>query len=258
MPNVDGTNWDEASPANTDDIAPGALEVRSLRVATKVRFAKEHVTPAASSVGGEHVQGSARLWSNTSDRTKKIDGTTNLDADDLGRGAIRTDLKVLKYWDGSAWQYVRSSPAVAILREQQNDGVDGGTFTTGSWQQRVLNSELSDLDGIVSISAGDFSLVAGTYKITAWACGYKCGTHRLRMLNVTDANSVTGLPATSDSTDTVQTIATVVSIHTITGTKTFRLQHQCTSTRGSDGLGQHAGFGTTEVYSQVEIERILR
>lgn len=258
MPNTDGTTWDVASPANSDNISAGALEVRSLRSATAIRMNKEHVTLATGSVGGEHLEGSARVFSGTSNPTKKIDGVTNLDADDTGRLFYNTTQKVLKEWDGSVWNTILGGAIFAVLREQQSDGVAGGTFTSGAWRQRVLTTELSDLDGITAISGGNFTLGAGTWKITANACGYKCGTHRIRILNSTDSVSVTGLPATSDENYSIQTIAHTTGIFTITGTKTFQLQHQCTMTRGTDGMGQNATFGTNEVYAEVVIEKIQR
>ena len=54
----------------------------------------------------------------------------------------------------------------AIIADQKSSGTDGGTATSGSWQTRDLNTEIADPDGIVSISANQFTLAAGNYLIT--------------------------------------------------------------------------------------------
>lgn len=50
----DGTAWDETTPSNATNVSDGDDHIRDLRLGTRIRLAKEHVTPAASSVGGEH------------------------------------------------------------------------------------------------------------------------------------------------------------------------------------------------------------
>jgi hypothetical protein len=62
----------------------------------RIRLAKEHVTPAASSVGGEHKQGSAIDWFQTTAPTTRPDGVTALTTDDLGRTWCDTTNNVLK------------------------------------------------------------------------------------------------------------------------------------------------------------------
>jgi len=50
----DGTAWDETTPSNATNLRDGDDHQRDLRIGTRIRLAKEHVTPAAASVGGEH------------------------------------------------------------------------------------------------------------------------------------------------------------------------------------------------------------
>lgn len=62
----------------------------------RIRLAKEHVTPAASSVGGEHKRGSAIDWFQTTAPTTRPDGVTALTTDDRGRTWCDTTNNVLK------------------------------------------------------------------------------------------------------------------------------------------------------------------
>ena len=66
-------------------------------------------------------------------------------------------------------------PAVLIdvpyikLSDVKSAGTAGGTFTSGSWQTRTLNTEDSDTGGNCSLSSNQFTLDAGTYEINARA-----------------------------------------------------------------------------------------
>lgn len=59
-------------------------------------MSKEHVTLAATSAGGEHKQGSAVAWAQTTAPTTRPDGSTDLAAADLGRIWLDTTNNVLK------------------------------------------------------------------------------------------------------------------------------------------------------------------
>lgn len=50
----DGTAWDETTPSNATNVSDGDDHIRDLRIGTRLRIEKEHVAPAAASVGGEH------------------------------------------------------------------------------------------------------------------------------------------------------------------------------------------------------------
>jgi hypothetical protein len=145
--------------------------------------------------------------------------------------------------------------AYALLQDQKTSGTNGGTATSGSWQTRTLNTEVVDANGIVSLSANQFTLEAGTYRIRAQAPAYIVSTHQVRIQNVTDAT--TPLLGTSeyDAAVSVQTTSVAVGEFTITGTKTFELQHRVGTTGASNGFGVATSFGT-EVYGQVEIWKV--
>jgi hypothetical protein len=51
-------------------------------------------------------------------------------------------------------------------------------------------------------------------------------------------------------------IALVEGVVTITGSTNFELQHRCSSTVATNGLGAAQSFGVGEVYSQLSIRRI--
>lgn len=116
MSRNDGTGdfWDESAPADGDFISAGALEIRDDRIGVEIRLKKEHVQPADDVVGGEHLPGSAKAYTGTSDPTLRPDTSTSLDSDDAGREFINTSTGSLRYFDGSDWQFVKIADSSQI------------------------------------------------------------------------------------------------------------------------------------------------
>jgi hypothetical protein len=144
----------------------------------------------------------------------------------------------------------------AIIRDEKN-AANGGTFTSGAWRTRDLNTEVADADGIVSISNNQFTLQAGTYLIKASTPAYESEFHQNRLYNVTDSSVVdTGSSAYTKVTSYVQTNSILSTRFTISGAKVFEIQHQTDSTKSSQGFGVRtsAGFTTdADIYTIVEI-----
>ena len=61
-----------------------------------------------------------------------------------------------------------------------------GAYTTGDWRTRDIDTEISDEDGIVTISSNQFTLQAGNYFIRFACSMYHCGNHAIRLHNMTD------------------------------------------------------------------------
>lgn len=91
-----GQGWDEDSPSvgGSNGIRGNAgFEIRDLRIGLRIRLEKEHEDMATSGGGGEHLQGSAKIYAGDYSAawpTTRPDGATALDSDDTGRLAIDT------------------------------------------------------------------------------------------------------------------------------------------------------------------------
>jgi len=144
----------------------------------------------------------------------------------------------------------------AIIRDQKS-GAHGGTFTSGAWRTRDLNTEVADDDGIVSISSNQFTLQAGTYLIKVIAPAYEAEHHQNRLYNITDSSVVdTGSSAFTNTSSYVVTNSILSTRFTITGAKVFEVQHQTNSTKSSTGFGVRSSEGFTtaaDIYTIVEI-----
>jgi hypothetical protein len=150
-------------------------------------------------------------------------------------------------------------PRIATIKDVKANGTDGGTFTSGAWQTRTLNT-LEDPTGIVTgLASNQITLSRGTYYIEAEAPAYYVGRHKARLRNITDSvDVIVGSTASVDTTNGfgTTTLSNVTGTFTISSPKTFTLEHRCDTTRATNGFGLSSGFGVNEVYAQVKITKV--
>ena len=80
-----------------------------------------------------------------------------------------------------------SYAVIAKVRAANSDGF--GSYTTGDWRTRDIDTEITDEDGIVSISSNQFTLQAGTYLINFGCAMYHVQRHAIRLQNITDSTT---------------------------------------------------------------------
>lgn len=145
----------------------------------------------------------------------------------------------------------------ARIVDKKSSGTPGGTFTSGAWRTRDLNTLQEDQQGIVtSLSSNQFKLAEGQYRIQASAPAFSVKRHRAAIYNVTQSSFV--LLGTSEyskaPTETPQTRSFASGLLLSNGSDAFELRHRCGETSpGLDGFGVESSFGVDEIYSVVEI-----
>jgi len=145
----------------------------------------------------------------------------------------------------------------AYLKDVKASGTAGGTFTSGSYQTRVLNTIEGD-SSFVSLSSNQFTLQPGTYEIEASAPAYRVNGHKLKLRNITgSSDTIIGGAAETDSSNFVQTESRLVGTISISSTTTYEIQHRCGATFASSGFGRAAAYGDSEVYTIVKIKKVL-
>tara|TARA_B100001093_G_scaffold270229_1_gene258349 strand:+ start:188 stop:730 length:543 start_codon:yes stop_codon:yes gene_type:complete len=149
----------------------------------------------------------------------------------------------------------------AIIVDQKTNETNGGTFTSGAFRTRDLNTELSDEDGIVSISSNQFTLQAGSYLIKASCPVYDVARNQAQIYNVTDSTSVAvGQSNFVGTTANESGTSLVYGRTTITAQKVFEIRHAAQTTSYDYGFGVAANssanghdMGTVEIFTMVEI-----
>lgn len=127
----------------------------------------------------------------------------------------------------------------AIIADVKASNADGGTFTSGAWRTRDLNTEITDPDGIVSISSNQFTLGAGSYLIEFLAPALRVGGNQTRLYNATTTAEVqrghNGFASATSSTSGDTSFGAVRVV--ISGSTAFEIQHRCFATASNYGFG---------------------
>jgi hypothetical protein len=178
--------------------------------------------------------------------------STTANAVDVLEGWARTTGKI------EVSSFKRQDPLtnIAILEDQKAQNTAGGTFTNGADRTRDLNTEVSDPDGIVTISANQFTLGAGKYEIDWSAPAFQTIQHQSSLYNVTSTAEVKrGSSETASAAGNVQTRSVGSAIVTLSASAAFEIRHRCNTTSATNGFGLAGNFGT-EVYTRVRIRKI--
>lgn len=145
---------------------------------------------------------------------------------------------------------ISAAQAYLEFRDEKASNTDGGTFTSGAWRTRTLNTEAVDTNNHGSLSSNQITLAAGTYVCEIRVPAYAVGRHQARLRNMTDtATTLVGSSASTSSTATVTTDSIITGRFTIADSKTFEVQHQCASTQATVGFGLASNWGEIEIYT---------
>ena len=128
----------------------------------------------------------------------------------------------------------------ALLAKVHDSGTSTtyfGAYTTGAWRTRDIDTEVSDEDGIVTISSNQFTLQAGNYRIRYGATSYTVNRHALRLRNVTDSSTVGyGVATFGYSYSPILFSEGTVRV-SIASAKVFEVQGYPETTKASNGMG---------------------
>ena len=178
-----------------------------------------------------------------------------------GNGVVATGEKFSLYatipiqgWSSDA-VFLAAVPVqkIAYVKDVKSSGTNGGTFTSGAWQTRDLNT-ITGSSEIVSLSSNQFTLQTGRYSIEAQGMAYGVNNHQIKLYNTTDSNDVIlGLSAYSSNSQ--PNSSSLFGEIEINEPKVFELQHQGALTQASNGFGIATSFGST-VYAQIKIAKL--
>ena len=148
--------------------------------------------------------------------------------------------------------------ALVHVRDEKSNNTNGGTFSSGAWRTRTLNTVMTNEVTGASLASNQITLPSGTYYIDASAPGYYCQDHKTKLYNITDSSDI--LIGTSEwsapSSGNVQSRSFLSGRFTLGAEKVVQFQHRCITSRSTDGFGQATGVGVVEVYADVRIWKV--
>lgn len=195
----------------------------------------------------------------TNSNTVTIDGNSSETIDGALTQVINgTNTSISIVSENVGWKNLSENRGkVVYLKDVKATTVNGGTFSSGAWLRRTLNTIEGDSEIITSLTTSQWTLQAGTYTMEAITQAFNVGQHVCRIYNVTDASTVAdGITAANGSSGAITTTTSALGTITIASAKVFELEHQCQVTSNTVGLGLATGFGGNEIYTQVKITKI--
>ena len=154
-------------------------------------------------------------------------------------------------------------PTFLHIQDQKLQGTNGGTFTSGAWRTRDLNTVLTNTITGASLAANQITLPAGKYYVEASAPAYSYGdtiiSHQSRLYNTSTTSTL--LIGTNErargftSGVDLSTRSHILGCFDISTESVVSVQHICGASLETWGFGIRGNF-TTEVYSDIRIWRI--
>ena len=154
-------------------------------------------------------------------------------------------------------QAIVANQTILIVNDTKAAGTAGGTFTSGAWRTRVLNTEVLNLITGASLAANQITLPAGTYLITVSSPASGVGEHKIKLCNITDvADTILGSSGYGTTPQYADSNSFIEGYFVIAAPKVFEIQHICNHTQSTNGFGIASNLGVSEVYTQVKIIKI--
>lgn len=190
------------------------------------------------------------------DSTGKVGiGTTEPGSMLTVNGVIESTGGGIKFPDGAT--QATSAFNDMLVVDEKTSGTNGGTCSSGTWFQRVLNTVRFNHIGGATLSSNQITLPAGTYYVRACSTGMGTNEFKALLYNVTGStNLVIGTSVQSDHGSSGATVCSdIEGEFTLAVASTIELRHRCLTSESGDGLGSAVDFGVDEVYSTVYIQK---
>lgn len=186
---------------------------------------------------------------------------------DTGAGGTQGAVPAPAAGDAAAQKYLAASGLWAavpsnlggyiLLVDQKANNTSGGSSGALAWTTRDLNTEVVDTQNACTLSANQFTLIAGTYRIEISSPFYRSDRVQTRLRNITDGSTtINGSSMFCDNAALAGQVTTVSRISgrfTIASSKAFALQYWCGTAFATYGLGVETNSGEVETYSIISI-----
>jgi hypothetical protein len=146
---------------------------------------------------------------------------------------------------------------IAIFNETQASGTQGGASVATTFTKRTLNTTVTNSVTGASIASSVITLTAGTYRVSAISPYHQVSMVAIRLRNTTDGTTaIAGVNNYVGPSSTAGCYAQFDGVVTITATKNFEVQYYCVTAQATNGLGVALNSGSSEIYTQITIQRI--
>jgi hypothetical protein len=161
-------------------------------------------------------------------------------------------------------QFLAAIPPITTcyIKDVKAAGTNGGTFTSGAWRTRDLNvinetgSTTIETCSFASLSANQFTLQTGKYKIQVNVPANQCGANQPKLYNVTSASdTLLGGSGFANTTNGQNFNTSIFGYVNVSSPSVYEIRHYAITGKSTDGFGIASNIGA-EVYTQVEITKL--
>jgi hypothetical protein len=168
----------------------------------------------------------------------------------LAKGTAGQTLRMNSGATAPEWVSITGAPD-AVMEDQKSSGTGGGTPVATTWTTHVLNTEVRDPSGLVSISSDQFTPTVNGW--VEWEIrSYTVNSFGSRLQNITDGTTV-GMGMLGNGNSGPNSGATSAGGAAVVAGKAFAIQYYA-SVAVANGLGVALSQGT-EVYARVKFWR---
>lgn len=232
------TNYGWTTPDDTALVKDGAAAIRTL--GSSVDTTTKNLNPSTTLGDIEYRSSTANV--NT-------------------RLALGTAGQVLTVNSGATapeWKTAGATIQTAVFNDTKAAGTDGGTFTSGAWRTRDLNTTQQNSITGCSLSSNQITLPAGTYLIQGAAPAAAVDLHQARIYNITDSAMLFLGMTAFDGTTFINNSSQFVGVITLAAQKVIEVQDRCDLTRATDGFGQgnYSGGWGDSIFTTISITKV--
>jgi hypothetical protein len=175
----------------------------------------------------------------------------------LGLGTAGQVLQVNSGATAPEWVTAASSTIqTAVFNDTKTSGTAGGTFTSGAWRTRDLNTSQQNSITGCSLASNQITLPAGTFLIQGSAPAFRTDPHQSRIYDITNSAVLfLGMSMYIDPTVYLQTTSEFRGVITLAASTVIEVQHQTFNTIASVGFGQPVSWGSN-IYTSISITKV--
>jgi hypothetical protein len=157
---------------------------------------------------------------------------------------------------GVKWAAPSSTIQTAVFNDTKTSGTAGGTFTSGAWRTRDLNTSQQNSITGCSLASNQITLPAGTFLIEGSAPAFRTDPHQSRIYDITNSAVLfLGMSMYIDPTVYLQTTSEFRGVITLAASTVIEVQHQTFNTIASVGFGQPVSWGSN-IYTSISITKV--
>ncbi len=148
---------------------------------------------------------------------------------------------------------ITGAPPYVCIQDQKPQNTAGGTFTSGAWRTRVLNTFIANDLSLATLATNQITLPAGRYRAHVKCPADFVNHHQGRLQNITSGGTL--LLGTTEMSQAagadVGSSSFIMGRFDLASVSVLEVQHQCITTNNTNGFGSPGNI-TTEVYTVAE------